>query len=61
MSLAAGLEEAGEISKEVAKEKATIALKNLQEAVRILQVEPDMRSVLDDRMQLVKNVLSKFD
>ena len=61
MSLAAGLEEAGEISKNAAKEKATIALKNLQEAVRILQVEPDMRSVLDDRMQLVKNVLSKFD
>ena len=61
VSLAAGLEEAGEISKEVAKEKATIALKNLQEAVRILQVEPDMKSVLDDRMQLVKNVLSKFE
>ena len=61
MSLAAGLEEAGEISKEKAKEKATIAMKNLKEAVRILQVEPDMRSVLDDRMQLVKNVLSKFD
>ena len=59
--MAAGLEEAGEISKEAAKEKATIAMKNLQEAVRILQVEPDMRSVLDDRMQLVKNVLSKFD
>ena len=58
--MAAGLEEAGETSKEAAKEKATIALKNLQEAVRILQVEPDMRSVLDDRMQLVKNVLSKF-
>ena len=41
VSLAAGLEEAGEMTKTAAKEKASIAQANLQEAVRILRVEPD--------------------
>ena len=61
VSLAAGLEEAGEMTKTAAKEKASIAQANLQEAVRILRVEPDMDSVLEDRMQLVKNVLAKLE
>ena len=61
VSLAAGLEEAGEMTKTAAKEKASIAQVNLQEAVRILRVEPDMDSVLEDRMQLVKNVLAKLE
>ena len=61
VSLAAGLEDAGEITKFAAKEKAEIAFKNLQEAVRILQVEPDMKPVLEDRMNLIKTLLDKFE
>lgn len=61
ISLAAGLEEAGEISKGQAKERAEEAFSNLKEAVRILQVEPDMKSVLEDRMKLVSSVLQKFE
>ena len=61
MSLAAGLEEAGEITQAEAKTRANTALGNLQEATRILRVEPDMDSVLEDRMQLIKNVLAKFE
>ena len=61
MSLAAGLEDAGEITKTEAKARANTALGNLQEATRILKVEPDMDSVLEDRMQLIKNVLAKFE
>ena len=61
VSLAAGLEEAGQITKAEAKDRANTALGNLQEATRILRVEPDMDSVLEDRMQLVKNVLAKFE
>ena len=61
MSLAAGLEEAGEITQAEAKARANTALRNLQEATRILRVEPDMDSVLEDRMQLIKNVLAKFE
>jgi len=61
VSLAAGLEQAGEISKFQAKEKAEVAFKNLQEAVKILQVEPDMKSVLEDRMNIVSSVLAKFE
>ena len=61
MSLAAGLEDAGEITKAEAKARANTALGNLQEATTILKVEPDMDSVLEDRMQLIKNVLAKFE
>ena len=61
MSLAAGLEEAGEITQAEAKARANTSLSNLQEATRILRVEPDMDSVLEDRMQLIKNVLAKFE
>lgn len=61
MSLAAGLEEAGQITKAEAKDRANTALGNLKEATRILKVEPDMDSVLEDRMQLIKNVLTKFE
>ena len=61
MSLAAGLEEAGQITKDEARDRANIALGNLQEATKILKVEPDMDSVLEDRMQLIKNVLAKFE
>ena len=61
MSLAAGLEEADQITKAEAKDRANTALGNLQEATRILKVEPDMDSVLEDRMQLIKNVLAKLE
>ena len=61
VSLAAGLEDSGEITKFAAKEKASVAFKNLQEAVRILQVEPDMKAVLEDRMNLVTTFLSKWE
>ena len=59
--MAAGLEESGAITKFAAKEKATIAMENLKNAARILQVEPDMRPILQDRMTAVSNVLSKLD
>ena len=61
ISLAAGLEEAGVITKFVAKERAELAFSNLKEAVKILQVEPEMKSVLEDRMRLVSSVLQKFE
>ena len=61
VSLAAGLEDSGEITKFAAKEKASVAFKNLQEAVRILQVEPDMKAVLEDRMNLITTLLSKWE
>jgi len=61
ISLAAGLEESGAITRYAAKEKATIAMENLKNAARILQVEPDMRPILQDRMTAVSNVLTKLD
>ena len=61
VSLAAGLEDSGEITKFAAKEKASVAFKNLQEAVRILQVEPDMKPVLEDRMNLIRTLLDKWE
>ena len=59
--LGTGLEDAGEITKFAAKEKAEIAFKNLQEAVRILQVEPDMKPVLEDRLNLINTLLSQWE
>ena len=59
--MAAGLEETGAITRFVAKEKATIAMENLKNAARILQVEPDMRPILQDRMTAVSTMLAKWD
>ena len=50
ITLAAGLEESGEITRFAAKEKGEIAMENLKQAARILQVEPeDMLAILQDR------------
>ena len=59
--MAAGLEETGAITRFAAKEKATIAMENLKNAARILQIEPDMRPILQDRMTAVSSMLSKWD
>merc|ERR1711892_167739 len=61
ISLAAGLEETGAITRFAAKEKASIAMENLKNAARILQVEPDMRPILQDRMAAISAMLAKWE
>ena len=75
MSLAAGLEEAGTIGRVAAKERAEEAMKNLQESARILQVEkienfilhihvqvePDMKEVVQGRLAAVSSLLAKWE
>ena len=58
--MASGLEQAGEITLSAAKERAGEAYSNLQEAVRILTFEPEMKEVLEDRTKLVSSVLGKY-
>lgn len=58
--MASGLEQAGEITLSAAKERAEEAYSNLQEAVRILTFEPEMKEVLEDRTKLVSSVLGKY-
>ena len=58
--MASGLEQAGEITLSAAKERAEEAYSNLQEAVRILSFEPEMKEVLEDRTKLVSSVLGKY-
>jgi len=60
IALASGLEQAGEITLSAAKERAEEAYSNLQEAVRILTFEPEMKEVLEDRTKLVSSVLGKY-
>ena len=59
--MAAGLEETGAITRFAAKEKASIAMENLKNAARILQVEPDMRPILQDRMAAISAMLAKWE
>jgi len=61
VALAAGLEEAGVIGRMAAKERAEEAMKNLQESARILQVEPDMKEVVQGRLAAVSALLAKFE
>ena len=61
ITLAAGLEESGEITRFAAKEKGEIAMENLKQAARILQVEPDMLAILQDRMNAVSQLLGKWE
>ena len=58
--MASGLEQAGEITLSAAKVRAEEAYSNLQEAVRILTFEPEMKEVLEDRTKLVSSVLGKY-
>ena len=59
--MAAGLEETGAITRYAAKERASIAMENLKNAARILQVEPDMRPILQARMEAISTMLSKWE
>jgi len=61
ITLAAGLEESGEITRFAAKERGEIAMENLKQAARILQVEPDMLAILQDRMNAVSQLLGKWE
>ena len=61
ITLAASLEESGEITRFAAKEKGEIAMENLKQAARILQVEPDMLAILQDRMNAVSQLLGKWE
>merc|ERR1719481_1329173 len=60
VALAAALEETGTIGKMAAKERAQEAMENLQQAARILQVEPDMRDTLQSRMGAISTMLAKW-
>ena len=59
--MAAGLEETGAITRFAAKERATVAMENLRNSARILQVEPDMRPILQSRMEAISNMLAKWE
>lgn len=61
VALAAALEETGAIGKLAARERAQEAMGNLQEAARILQVEPDMRETLQSRMSAISTMLAKWE
>jgi len=61
VALAAGLEETGAITRFAAKERATVAMENLRNSARILQVEPDMRPILQSRMEAISNMLAKWE
>lgn len=61
VSLAAGQEKSGAITRFAARERAAAAMDNLKEAARILQVEPDMKKVLQARMEAVSSLLTDWD
>ncbi|XP_023326741.1 uncharacterized protein LOC111700149 isoform X2 [Eurytemora carolleeae] len=61
VALAAGQAEAGMISKSKAKEKAEEGLQTLTLASSILQVEPEMKETLMDRIQSVSDLLASWE
>jgi len=61
VALAAGQAEGGMITKAVAREKAEEGLAVVREATSILQVEPDMLEILQERMKAVSDLLSQWE
>lgn len=61
VALAAGQAQAGLVGKARAKEMAQEALDLLKQATAILQVEPDMISILAERMSTISSLLGQWE
>jgi len=61
VALAAGKAEGGLITKGAAKEAAEEGMQLLRTATAILQVEPDMRPIIEGRMKSMQALLSRWE